>query len=188
MLRKKKLILDYTKILSRLPKTIIEEDEEMGMEGRTSIPSKEKAKIRAALIEFFKKNPNPPDSKIHAFAAKLNIAPNVFEEQVYALLGSLLKEDTQISSKKMKAKEADEENEADEEAKKKNSKKIKDLRENIEYLTEVLKKSDGSEETEMLFELLSEIPVRLEKVKPEDLDKEILRLSMIAELDAASIY
>ena len=36
--------------------------------------------------------------------------------------------------------------------------------------------------------MLSQIPIRLEKVKKEELDKEILRLGMIAELDAVNLY
>ena len=36
--------------------------------------------------------------------------------------------------------------------------------------------------------MLSNIPINLEKVKPEEIDKEILRIGMIAELDAVSLY
>jgi len=36
--------------------------------------------------------------------------------------------------------------------------------------------------------MLSQIPISLEKVKKEDLDKEILRVGIIAELDAVSLY
>ncbi|PIS17170.1 MAG: hypothetical protein COT59_02120 [Candidatus Nealsonbacteria bacterium CG09_land_8_20_14_0_10_42_14] len=36
--------------------------------------------------------------------------------------------------------------------------------------------------------MLSQLPINLEKVKKEDLDKEILRAGMIAELDAVSFY
>jgi len=36
--------------------------------------------------------------------------------------------------------------------------------------------------------MLSGIPVDLKKVKKEEVDKEILRLGMIAELDAVSLY
>jgi rubrerythrin len=36
--------------------------------------------------------------------------------------------------------------------------------------------------------MLSKIPLDLKKVKKEDLDKEILRVGMIAELDAVSLY
>jgi rubrerythrin len=36
--------------------------------------------------------------------------------------------------------------------------------------------------------MLSKIPLQLEKVKKEDVDKEILRAGIIAELDAVSLY
>ena len=36
--------------------------------------------------------------------------------------------------------------------------------------------------------MLSKLPINLEKVKKEDIDKEILRAGIIAELDAVSFY
>ena len=36
--------------------------------------------------------------------------------------------------------------------------------------------------------MLSKIPIRLEKIKAEDLDKEILRAGIIAEYDAINLY
>ncbi|MBZ1348776.1 MAG: rubrerythrin [Candidatus Liptonbacteria bacterium] len=36
--------------------------------------------------------------------------------------------------------------------------------------------------------MLSQFPINLEKVRKEDINKEILRLGMIAELDAVSLY
>lgn len=36
--------------------------------------------------------------------------------------------------------------------------------------------------------MLSQLPINFEKVKKEDLNKEILRAGMIAELDAISLY
>ena len=36
--------------------------------------------------------------------------------------------------------------------------------------------------------MLSKIPINLEKIKKEDLDKEILRAGVIAELDAINLY
>ncbi|MFA5207721.1 MAG: demethoxyubiquinone hydroxylase family protein [Candidatus Paceibacterota bacterium] len=36
--------------------------------------------------------------------------------------------------------------------------------------------------------MLSRIPINLEKIKKEDLDQEILRVGMIAELDAINLY
>lgn len=41
---------------------------------------------------------------------------------------------------------------------------------------------------EDLKNMLSKIPIMLEKIKKEDLDKEILRVSIIAELDAINLY
>ena len=36
--------------------------------------------------------------------------------------------------------------------------------------------------------MLSKLPINLEKVKKEDIDKEILRAGIIAELDAINLY
>jgi len=36
--------------------------------------------------------------------------------------------------------------------------------------------------------MLSKIPIDLNKVKPEEIDKEILRAALIAELDAINLY
>ena len=36
--------------------------------------------------------------------------------------------------------------------------------------------------------MLSQIPINLEKVNKKDIDKEILRIAIIAELDATSFY
>lgn len=39
-----------------------------------------------------------------------------------------------------------------------------------------------------MINILSKLPIDLEKVKKEDLDREILRVGMIAELDAVNLY
>jgi len=36
--------------------------------------------------------------------------------------------------------------------------------------------------------MLSQIPINLDKIKKEEIDKEILRAGMIAELDAVNLY
>ena len=36
--------------------------------------------------------------------------------------------------------------------------------------------------------MLSKIPINLEKIQPKDIDKEILRAALIAELDAINLY
>lgn len=41
---------------------------------------------------------------------------------------------------------------------------------------------------DVIKEMLSETPIRIEKVEKKILDREILRLAMIAELDAVSLY
>jgi rubrerythrin len=41
---------------------------------------------------------------------------------------------------------------------------------------------------DVIQKMLSEIPVKLENVEKKFLDREILRLAMIAELDAISLY
>ncbi len=39
-----------------------------------------------------------------------------------------------------------------------------------------------------VMKMLSQIPIQLEKIRPENLDKELLRVGIIAELDAVSLY
>lgn len=39
-----------------------------------------------------------------------------------------------------------------------------------------------------VMKMLSQIPIQLEKISPENLDKELLRVGIIAELDAVSLY
>jgi len=36
--------------------------------------------------------------------------------------------------------------------------------------------------------ILAKMPINFDKVKPEELDKEILRIGLIAELDAVNLY
>lgn len=36
--------------------------------------------------------------------------------------------------------------------------------------------------------MMSKVPINLDRIKKEDLDREILRVAMIAELDAVSLY
>lgn len=42
------------------------------------------------IIEFFQKNPNPDDDKVHAFAEENNMEPDDLEEQIYKLLTDLI--------------------------------------------------------------------------------------------------
>lgn len=47
-----------------------------------------KEEHRKKIMEFFKKNPNPPDKDVHAFAEELGIDEHKFEEYIYSVMGS----------------------------------------------------------------------------------------------------
>ena len=46
--------------------------------------------VQSDIIAFLQKNKKPSDDAIHKLAAKLNIDPHRFEEEIYSLLGSLI--------------------------------------------------------------------------------------------------
>lgn len=45
-----------------------------------------KTDIKAQLIDFFAKNPNPPDSDVHKMAEDMGIAPDKLETTIYSIL------------------------------------------------------------------------------------------------------
>lgn len=49
--------------------------------------------IQIAISDFLKKNPKPSDKQIHQLANKMGIDEHKFEEYVYQMLASKLKED-----------------------------------------------------------------------------------------------
>lgn len=91
--------------------------------------------IHSKIKDFFKKNPKPSDKEVHEFAESLGVDEHKFEEHIYMILGSMLK-------------------------------------------------------NESVNEMISQHPLDaiMKKQPSEDLDKQILRFSMMAELDAASAY
>jgi hypothetical protein len=50
------------------------------------------AKYKDKIITFFKRNPEPDDEDIHNLADKLGLDPHEFEELIYKILGTKLKE------------------------------------------------------------------------------------------------
>lgn len=46
--------------------------------------------IEEKIFDFFKKNPNPPDEKIHGLAEKLKVNPHKFEAAIYKILSSFM--------------------------------------------------------------------------------------------------
>lgn len=47
--------------------------------------------IQKKLMDFFKANPNPPDSEVHKLAEQLKLPPDQLESKIYELLSDLLK-------------------------------------------------------------------------------------------------
>lgn len=48
-------------------------------------------RVHSAIVKFLKDNPKPSDPQIHALAGELEIDEHRFEEEIYAILGMLLK-------------------------------------------------------------------------------------------------
>lgn len=46
--------------------------------------------IKIKIIDFFKKNPNPTDDQVHAFAEEENINPHELETSIYSILTKML--------------------------------------------------------------------------------------------------
>jgi len=46
--------------------------------------------LQKKLMDFFKENPSPPDSDVHAFSDKEKIDTHKFEAYIYEILGSFL--------------------------------------------------------------------------------------------------
>lgn len=57
------------------------------LEVKDSAPGED---VRDKIKDFFTKNPNPDDSKVHNFASSLGIDPDEFEKSIYQLLSGLL--------------------------------------------------------------------------------------------------
>ena len=53
----------------------------------------DKEKIISRIKEFFKKNPKPSDDEIHDLADEMGINAHKFEEYIYTIMGSMMKED-----------------------------------------------------------------------------------------------
>jgi hypothetical protein len=48
--------------------------------------------LRNEIVRWFLENPYPDDDKVHAFADSLELDPDKFESEIYAVLSSLLSE------------------------------------------------------------------------------------------------
>lgn len=59
---------------------------------RKRINEENMEEIHKKIKDFFKKNPKPSDKEVHAYAEEIGIDEHDFEEHIYMILGSLLKE------------------------------------------------------------------------------------------------
>ncbi len=55
---------------------------------------------RQKILDFFRDEPYPADSKVHAFAEKMGMKPEELEEQAYAILSTFLSSGRFNESKK----------------------------------------------------------------------------------------
>jgi len=68
-----------------------ESEDEEGEETKTKpLSQKQKKDLQPKIIEFFKKNPSPPDDDVHDFAESIGMKPDELESHIYKILGSFL--------------------------------------------------------------------------------------------------
>jgi len=63
--------------------------------------------VISKIKEFFKKNPKPSDDEVHDFAEEMGIDTHKFEEYIYMIMGSMVKEDKVKGGKADKKKPED---------------------------------------------------------------------------------
>jgi len=165
------------------PQVLLEQDEIQGVHDK--------------IIDFFMKNKKPADDEIHAFAEKEGINPHKFEGHIYMILGDILSGGRSSTFKgsfnpkelamgiKIESEHIDMKN-------KKIAEKIaKDhLSEIPDYYSRLIKmeKDAGIKEKKNISELfIQQGEIEAMDDGPQK-DITMLRLSMIAELDASNLY
>lgn len=142
------------------------------------------------IIKWFMKNPYPDDDQVHDFAESLGMEPDDFEGHIYHVLCSILCEG---KSKDFKGTYNPEELKMGVKVEMEHT-KIPLLAYKIakDHLAEIpdyysrLKKMEG--EANVVHEIFIQTGEVEAMPSGEDKDKAILRLSMIAELDAVNLY
>ena len=156
-------------------------------------------KIHSRIKDFFKKNPNPKDKQVHALAQSLGIDEHEFEEHIYMILGSLLKEDKVKGGLADKKKPSDfdqkelkmgieVEMEHTDDRKLAREIAMDHLMEIPDYYTRLKKMEKDSEDQKKVNELMEINPSVVKNLSPKVADLQMLRFSMISELDAVNIY
>jgi len=145
--------------------------------------------LHAEIVKWLMENPNPPDDSVHSFASKMGIDPDKFEEHIYMILSDIL---SGGKSKDFKGTYNPKELKMGMKVELEHtgstliSEKIaKDhLAEIPDYYTRLLKMEKAAGVNE-LFVQQGEIEAMPAGARR---DMAILRIGMIAELDAANFY
>lgn len=174
----KSLSLQPKKVKIREKKEIILNEQENKMDN-----------IHNKIIKWFMENPNPEDKKVHSFADSIGIEPDKLEGHIYMILSSILNEG---KSKNFKGKYDPEQIKMGVKVEVEHTpntliaeKISKDhLSEIPDYYTRLLQmeKAAGINEIFVQSGEIETIPSGLSR------DKQILRLAIIAELDASNLY
>lgn len=151
--------------------------------------------IHNKIIEWFMNNPYPNDEKVHNFAQEMGMDPDKFEGHIYMILSSILSEG---KSKNFKGTFNSEEIKKGIKVEMEHTtipllaeKIAKDhLAEIPDYYTRLdkMEKEAGINENTLLTEIFVQAG-EIQNMPPgNERDIQIIRLSMIAELDASNLY
>jgi len=150
--------------------------------------------LHEEIIKWFIKNPKPNDKAVHAFAEKLGIDPDKFEGHIYMILSDLIHEGR---SKKFTGKYDPKELAMGIEVEKEHlpyssiaEKIAKDhLAEIPDYYTRLKKmEAEGGVEENTLHEIFIQSSEIEALPSGDKRDMQILRLGIIAEMDASNLY
>jgi hypothetical protein len=150
--------------------------------------------LHAEIVKWFMEHPNPPDDEVHTFAQKMGLEPDKFEEHIYMILSDILSggkskdfkgtyDPTQLKmGMKVELEHTGSSLIAEKIAK-------DHLAEIPDYYSR-LEKMEGA--AGIKENVLTELFIQQGEIeamsKGARRDMAILRISMIAELDAASFY
>lgn len=146
------------------------------------------------IIKWFMKNPQPADDKVHALAEKMGIDPDKFEGHIYMILSDLIHEGR---SKKFTGKYNPKELAMGIEVEKEHvsypsiaEKIAKDhLAEIPDYYTRLKKmEAAGGVKESLLYEIFIQSSEIATMPSGKLRDMQILRLGIIAEMDASNLY
>lgn len=168
---------------------IIEHDKELLMENE----ERGMMDLHDEIIKWFMKNPRPEDSKVHKFAEKMGIEPDKFEGHIYMILSDLIHEGRSKNfNGKYDPKELAMGIEVEKEHLPYPSIAEKIARDHLAELPDYYTRLNKMEKTGEKEEKVNELFIQQGEIESMEnglqKDMSMLRLSMIAELDASNLY